>query len=53
MGKALLIATGIVALFILYVLDIYLLAKIIGLWIFAILAVIFIIALAFGINYFN
>lgn len=53
MGKSLLIATGIVALFILYVLGIYLLAKIIGLWIFAILSVIFIIALAFGINSFK
>ena len=46
MGKSLLIATGIVALSILYVLGIYLLAKIIGLWIFT-------IVVAFGINSFN
>ena len=45
--------TGIVALVMLYVLGIYLLSKIIGLWIFAILAVIFIIVLAFGINSFK
>lgn len=50
MGKSLLVATGIVALFAVYVLGIYFLAKIIGLWVFAILAVIFIIVIAFGIN---
>ena len=51
MGKSLLIATGIVALYALIIIGIYLLTKVIGMWVFAILALFFIVMLAIGINY--
>lgn len=51
MGKSLLIATGIVALYALIIIGIYLLTKVIGMWVFAILALFLIVMLAIGINY--